>query len=60
MSMFFFFCSVPLQCGIINRGGIVPFFISASGFAGAKKVGSVELGTIGTMNMYNLIVFVMA
>ena len=29
----------------------MPFFIRASRFAGAKKVGSVEFGTVGAMNM---------
>ena len=33
----------------------MPFFISASGFTGAKKIGSIEFGTVCAMNMYNLI-----
>ena len=46
---------LSFQRGVISRGGIMPFFVSASGFAGAKKIGSVEFGTVGAMNMYYLI-----
>ena len=36
----------------------MPFFVRASGFAGAKKVGSVEFGTVGAMNMNLNFIFV--
>lgn len=39
-----------LQGSIVNRSGVVPFLIAASGFRGAcKKL--VELGSIGAMNV---------
>ena len=55
ISIAIFLC---FQRGVINRGGIMPFFVRASGFAGAKKVGSVEFGTVGAMNMNLNFIFV--
>ena len=36
----------------------MPFFVRASRFASAKKVGSVEFGTVGAMNMNLNFIFV--
>lgn len=33
----------------------MPFFVGAGGFSGAKKIGPVELGTVGPVNMYHLV-----
>ena len=49
-----FFQFLSIQIGIISGGGVVPFFIRASGFPSAKKICSIEFCSIGAMNMNDL------